>query len=168
MEVRVLTPDDAPAYYALRLEGLETEPRSFGMAPEEFRATTVEQMATRLRDMPPHNFYIGAFDDGELVGIATFIRNEHVKDRHKGHVYGVYVARTHRRRGVARAMMASLLDRAKQDATLEQVLLAAAVGQDAAIGLYRSFGFESYGTEPRALKIGPDYVDDLLMKLFVR
>jgi hypothetical protein len=32
--------------------------------------------------------------------------------------------------------------------------------QDAAKQLYRSFGFEVYGTEPRGLKVGSSYVDE--------
>jgi RimJ/RimL family protein N-acetyltransferase len=37
----------------------------------------------------------------------------------------------------------------------------------AAIRTYRKFGFETYGTEPRALKVGSEYVDEHLMILRV-
>ena len=65
-----------------------------------------------------------------------------------------------RRKGVARALLAALLQRVKQDSSLEQIQLAVAAGQNAAARLYREFGFETYGTEPNALKVGTKYIDE--------
>ncbi|MEZ4605618.1 MAG: hypothetical protein R2865_02105 [Deinococcales bacterium] len=50
---------------------------------------------------------------------------------------------------------------------LEQLHLIVADNNLAAKKLYTSLGFKSYGLEPRALKIGPDYFDDLLMVYFL-
>ena len=83
-----------------------------------------------------------------------------MKERHKGRIYGVYVNSTQRHKGVGRALIATLLELAKQDASLEQILLSVATCQSAARQLYRSFGFETYGTEPKALKIGSSYIDE--------
>src|SRR5437016_8132229 len=58
-----------------------------------------------------------------------------------------------------RSLVAALLERAKQDSSLEQILLAVATCQHAASELYRSFGFETYGTERNALKVGSTYID---------
>lgn len=168
MEIRALTPEDAAAYWKVRLTALESETSAFGMAPEEFRSSTVEEIAQRLRDLPEESFYLGAFDGGELVGIATFIRGTRVKERHKGNVYGVYMATSHRGQGTGGAMMRALVERAKTQPTLEQIMLAVATCQEAANRLYRSFGFELYGTEPRALKNNGEYIDEHLMVLRVR
>lgn len=65
-------------------------------------------------------------------------------------------------------MIANLLEAARQDPSLEQVLLAVAASQNAARKLYRSFGFETFGTEPRALKVGATYVDEEHMILRIR
>jgi ribosomal protein S18 acetylase RimI-like enzyme len=48
---------------------------------------------------------------------------------------------------------------------VEQVLLSVAATQEAAIRLYRSVGFESFGREPRALRIGEQFVDEEYMIL---
>ena len=61
---------------------------------------------------------------------------------------------------MGRALIAALLERAKQDSSLEQILLAVATSQAAALHMYRSFGFETFGTEPNALKVGSTYVDE--------
>jgi len=50
----------------------------------------------------------------------------------------------------------------------EQVLLSVATTQTAAARLYRSLGFESFGCEPKALKIGDRFVDEEYMVLRLR
>jgi ribosomal protein S18 acetylase RimI-like enzyme len=71
-------------------------------------------------------------------------------------------------RGIGRAILGALLERARQDPSLEQILLAVATGQTAAKQLYLDCGFETYGTEPKALKVGAAYVDEDHMILRIR
>ena len=73
-----------------------------------------------------------------------------------------------RGKGIGRKLLSSLLEIAKQDQSLEQIHLAVSTTQDAARHLYRSLGFESYGIEPRALKIDSTYVDEDHMVLCIR
>ena len=168
MEIRILGEHDAADWWHVRLEALEHDPFAFGKSVEEHRATPVETIAQRFHEPGPANFTLGAFVDGKLAGMATFMRETGLKERHKGRVYAVYVTPDHRGKGVARALMSKLLEMARQDPSLEQILLSVAAAQDAARQLYRACGFETFGTEPRAMKVGSTYVDYDHMILRIR
>jgi RimJ/RimL family protein N-acetyltransferase len=51
---------------------------------------------------------------------------------------------------------------------LEQVALAVSRQNVGAKALYESLGFEVYGCEKRALKVGDEYVDEELMVLYFK
>jgi len=167
IEIRLLTNRDAAAYWHLRLEALECEPQSFGESAQEHRQTTVESAAERLAANPDDNFIVGAFHEGQLVGMAGFFRYQIAKARHKGRIWGVYVRANYRGQGLGRALLTALLDRIKTCHGVEQASLTVVCGQEAAKSLYISLGFRSYGVEPRGLKVEGEYLDDEHMVLLI-
>jgi ribosomal protein S18 acetylase RimI-like enzyme len=165
MELRLLTVDDAEALWHLRLEALRNDPASFADSAEEHLNTTVETSREFLSKKDPvHNFVVGMFEEGKLSGTAGFFRRSNNKERHKGHIWGVYVRPQSRGKGIARALMQEIIRRAHGIEGLEQVTLVASANLPAQ-RLYKALGFESYGIEPHSLKIGAEYVDDVLMIL---
>jgi ribosomal protein S18 acetylase RimI-like enzyme len=169
IEIRRLTENDAQDFYLLRLEALERESQAFSSSPEEHRAVTGETIAKRLAlAAGDRNFVLGAIANDHLVGMAGFYQDEGAKNRHKGRIWGVYVTQEWRGKGIARVLLSEIIERARAKPEVEQLLLAVAVGQDRAKGLYESLGFEVYGREPRAIKIGNTYIDEDLMALRLR
>lgn len=169
MEIRLLTEAGTEAYWALRLRGLREVPDAFGTTYEEAVTRPLAKVAQRFREelTSPDNFIMGAFE-GTLVATTGFRREQGIKDRHKGMIFGVYTAPEARGRGIGKALLLQVIAHAQTSPGLEQILLAVATTQVAARRLYRSLGFAVYGLQPRALKQGEQYFDEELMMLELR
>jgi RimJ/RimL family protein N-acetyltransferase len=160
MEIRRLTERDAESMCRLRLHALEPEPNSFRESPDEMRKTPVQMYAERLGTAAEDNFVLGAFEGAELIGMVGFYRDPSVKCRHKGWIWGMFVAQSERGKGTGFSLLSGALDRARKLAGLEQVRLTVATTQDAARKLYIRNGFRSFGTEPKALHVNGSFVDE--------
>jgi len=167
VELRPLSTGDAKAFWDLRLEALERDPAAFGASAEEHRATTIEAAAQRIAPNDD-SFVLGAFVDGQLRGMVGFARDKGAKRRHRAMIWGVYVAPELRGQGVAKKLLQTLIDRARQLPGLERLVLAANVADPRAMALYHGVGFLPFGLEAGALKIGEQYVDDVHMTLELR
>lgn len=168
MHVRMLQESDADAFRRIRRERLERDPRAFAESIAEHDAISPETITSRLRRASGENFVIGAFaESGDLIGIAGFSRSPRLKSRHKGVIWGVYVRPGFRGQGIGRAILAALIDRARQEAGLEQIQLSVSTGQAGAKRIYESLGFEAFGRERHALKVDGEYVDEDHMVLWL-
>lgn len=163
LEIRALQATDAEAYFALRLEALTLEPLAFGRSAADFRVRSLESVRAQL--IAPESLTLGAFLDSQPVGIATLLRENGEKVRHKAAIVGVYVTASARGKGIARILLTRLIEHARLLEGLEQVQLSVSTTQQAARALYSSLGFARFGHELRALKLGQQYVDEEHMVL---
>src|SRR5271165_1899156 len=165
VEIRALNADDVEAYWQCRLEALERDPEAFSSSVEDHLKLSHDQVRQRLTADPANNFVLGVFANGKLMGTAGFVRETQPKMRHKGRVWGVYLNVGLRGKGIGRRLLKAVLERATKVEGVEQILVSVATTQAAAVALYRSLGFVTWGKESRALKVGDRYIDEEYMIL---
>jgi RimJ/RimL family protein N-acetyltransferase len=162
VQVRRLTPDDVQAYRQVRLRALREEPTAFSSSYDEERDLPDAVIAGRLRVLPDRGTF-GAFDEDRLVGIVTLGREDRAKLRHRGMIFGMYVAPEMRGKGVARQLLSEALALARSVPGLLLVSLGVNAENLAAIALYESLGFESWGLDPDAMMVGDRRYDERYM-----
>ncbi|PEL13271.1 GNAT family N-acetyltransferase [Bacillus sp. AFS017336] len=159
MEIRKLTLEDLPEFIRLRKEGLILSPEAFGESISEYELKTMEQ---HTNNFPKtfDNFIVGAFDEKELVGVAGFYQKRSEKMKHKGTVWGMYVNPNYRGKGVGKKVLSQAIQHATQIEDILQIELAVISANVSAKKLYESVGFESFGTEKRALFVNGEFYDE--------
>jgi ribosomal protein S18 acetylase RimI-like enzyme len=159
--IRQLTPADDADYRAIRLAALQNAPDAFGSTHEMEAARPLSGWEERLQ-MPGA---FAAYLDGKIVGLARFVQDSgSPKERHKGSVYGIYVAPEVRRQGLGSALIEAVIEHAS--GVVEQLRLGVVDTNASVMRLYEKHGFEVYGREVRALKTAAGYFDEVLMVRF--
>ena len=159
VEIRRLTPADAPAYRALMLEGYAAEPEAFTATVDERKNVPLEWWIARVSDDPgASDVVFGAFARAELVGVAGFQPEQRPRTRHKATLIGMYVQPSARGRGVARALVEAVLSHARARPETRIMQLTVTESNTPARRLYELCGFRVFGTEPYALNLGDRFV----------
>jgi ribosomal protein S18 acetylase RimI-like enzyme len=166
--IRTLLPAEAAAFWSLRLRALREHPDCFASSPEEEENVPLDVVRARLDSQSPStNLVLGAFVDDKLVGMTGLRRDSFRKAAHKARLWGMYVAPEHQSRGIGRRLLEAAIDAGRKMGGVEQLHLEVMVDNGPARSLYRALGFQPYGVEKRALRIGETYVDEELMFLML-
>lgn len=104
---------------------------------------------------------LGAFDARRLVGVAGLRPERRERTDHKALLFGMFVERTHRGRGVGRALVDAVLDHARSMPAVRVVQLTVTDSNAAAVRLYEASGFVRFGTEPHAVQTDDGFLTKL-------
>ncbi len=162
MIIKRLSPSHAVAYRQLRLRGLRESPTAFGSSYAEEVKFPLEMFAGRLERLAG-KWTFGAFDGERLVGVVTLIRDTKTKEKHKAWIFGMYVDRKVRGKGVGRQLLQRALEAARRLSGLRQVKLAVVETNRPAQRLYESAGFKVYGREEAALCVAGKFYAELFL-----
>lgn len=167
MEIKLLTPADASAYWDLRLEALQQSPEAFASSYEEAiqRTNPIERVENNLRT--EGNYTFGAFDQHKLVGMVTLVQESSLKLNHRANIYAMYVSPVTRGQGVGKTLVTEAINKAKTIEGIEKLNLSVVSSNEAAKNLYKQLGFKVFGVEEKALKVeGTYYNEDHMVLIF--
>ena len=145
--------------------GSETDNLSFG---ESGIPISVEQEASYIGSIENSDtdIFFVARDGKEIVGTGNYTSFPKKRMAHRGE-FGISVRKSYWNQGVGSMLMEHILDFAKNVAKSEIVSLEVRSDNEAAIHLYRKFGFEKIGTFKGYFKIGEELIDFDIMELFL-
>lgn len=158
--VRHAEPRDAQALVALA-EAVASEPEGWLLAEGGWRGAGEERRYLRAIKRSAHAAVLVADVEEELVGRLSISRDTHPASRHVADL-GLLVGREHRRRGIGRALMTEAEAWALVTG-IAKIELHVFPYNLAAIGLYRSLGYEQEGLRRRHYRRGGELVDAMLM-----
>jgi RimJ/RimL family protein N-acetyltransferase len=163
LKIRRLETSDVATYRELRLEGLKAHPEAFAASWEHEAAQPVSWWSERLET---NVVFGGSVNSSSLVGVAGLHVQNAIKHRHKGVLWGMYVRSEARGTGLAAALVQQVIAHART--VVESLCLTVVASNAAARRVYGSAGFKEDGLERRALKVGSQYYDEVLMALPLR
>jgi ribosomal protein S18 acetylase RimI-like enzyme len=100
----------------------------------------------------------------KIAGMISIIFEDTTNTRHIANLYGFYVTKDYRGKGVAATLLKSAISLIRKNKYAVKVKLGVNEKQKIAIRLYKKNGFVIVGKARRELKIGNRFFDELLME----
>ncbi|WP_312240501.1 GNAT family N-acetyltransferase [Pantoea sp.] len=112
----------------------------------------------RLNNLRPGVHSLVACIDEKVVGQLTLEVNAVIRRRHSA-TFGMGVDQDYRQRGVGKALIAAMIDLCDNWLQVTRIELTVFADNDAAVALYRQFGFEIEGTARRYAMRNGEMID---------
>jgi RimJ/RimL family protein N-acetyltransferase len=163
---REAEPSDAGKFLEYsKIVGSETDNLTFGA---EGLSLTISQEADFIRKFAgnPGSIMIVAFDEGELIGTgAVSVVSGKTRFAHRREI-AISVRKDYWGKGIGTGIMNVLMDFAKKSGA-EVLELEVRSDNEAAISLYKKFGFEKIGTNEKFFKINGEFFAADYMNLYL-
>lgn len=160
--IKPLDSTNLQAYKALRLRALQLSPLSFGSNFAEENAYSDAVWLQRIEAVGS-NVVFGAFEGDALVGTAGVFMHSRLSERHRGTLWGVYVAPEARGLKLGEQLVQAIIDHAvKRFLILDAKVVAT---NNYARKVYEKLGFVTYGLEKKSLYIQGQFLDQELIAI---
>lgn len=161
IQIRKLPLSKWKEYKALRLEALKKDSTAFGSSYEEELKLSETEWERRLKNT------IFALSYGKPVGMIVYIFNNKVKIGHIANIFGVYVRKEYRNRGIGKKLIKNALSQIKKNKKIIKIDLCVNSKQKAALNLYERYGFKVVGRLKKDLFVNGKFYDEILMEKFI-
>jgi len=164
LTIREARPSDAGRLIAY-IRRLIAEPGiDVELSPGEFDLT-VEEEKENLADyaVSENSIYLLAEVENEIVGVLICTGGKRSATRHVATLGGMSVKREWRHQGIGTQLMTRATEWAERTDIVTRLELSVFARNEAAIRLYRTFGFVVEGCRRKAIYRDGEYLDDLRM-----
>jgi len=167
IQYKELEKNDARKLMNLRISVLNTDPYSFSITEDEETQASEEVVQSAIESYAnsPNKIMLGAWMDKELVGVVGVERFENKIENHKARIWGPYVNKTSRGKGIGCYLIQKARDFSFSLRGIEIVSFDTSSESKSAISLFKKLGFQETGVLSRALKFDGKYADLLLMQM---
>lgn len=152
MHLAELTATDASQYRALMLHAYEHAANAFTSTAAERAAEPMEWWVNRLANPTGSTVGFGAYEKQELIGTIALEFSAKPKTKHKALVVAMFVREACRGKGVARSLLSATIAHCVARGNVEVLQLEVTFGNEPALHLYQSLGFQQFGLEPMAVR----------------
>jgi RimJ/RimL family protein N-acetyltransferase len=142
---KVLTSNDVEQYKKIRLNCLTKFPDNFGTRAREELASYPNKFISIVNFPSSDGFIYGAFRLNDLIGICGFIKEGREKTAHRGEIVQVFLEPEYWGKGIGEKLLRLTVDKAFEDAEIDQLTLSAVKTNAKAALLYEKLGFKTYG-----------------------
>ena len=157
-----LGPERFADFRVLRLESLKAFSEAFGSSYEEESSFSDEVWKARIVNM------LFAIYKTSLIGMIGFSPRDRVKTRHVADIFSFYVGETYQGAGVGSKLMEEALLNIKKNREIRKITLSVNCDMEAAVHLYKKFGFAISGRLIRELNINGNFYDEFIMEKLVK
>lgn len=161
VKIKILTVNKASDFRKIRLSALKKSPEMFGST----YGAEVDKPLLFFENSLSSSTVFGAYHNNQIIGLATLTQETGTKFSHKATLSSVFIEPEFQQKGIASRLLSAVIQDSKNH--VEQILLTVANDNEPAIRLYKKFGFQTYGTEIKAMKDNGKYIDEVLMKRFI-
>lgn len=137
IQYRKLLPEESVIYRAIRLESLKKFPESFCADYEEALKTEKFRIEYDIENQLAERFVLGAFNEDQLIGICTFIKDEN--DR--GNIYQMYVKEEYQGKNIGLHLIQKVIEEACSYFKGIEIYLEVKHNNTKAFNLYKKIGF---------------------------
>jgi GNAT superfamily N-acetyltransferase len=162
-QVRMLTEDDAGDLFRLRQSALLDSPLAFLASPEDDLASS-EAAVRGLLKAQRESVVFGAHTHG-LIGMLGLYRAGQRKAAHKADLWGMFVVRAWRQKGVGMRLRDAAICYARTLEGVKSLYLSVSESAAAAQRVYEKAGFQTWGFEPDAIRFENRSVGERHMRL---
>lgn len=166
VRIRKAERTDAEGIIAL-MDALTYETENLVYGKGDFKMSVADEIAFMERiDRSDNSAFLLAESDEGLVGFIALVGEAKPKTAHSG-TLSMGILRACWGKGIARALLETIIDRARQMRTISKINLLVRDDNHAAIKLYRQSGFQIEGKLVRDFKINGVYYDSYYMGLCI-